>query len=91
MVFARTRPEYKEKHCFFNASERDRRGPVGDVRLARAEEYILCASHKPPRCSCTAALLFFAAAALPLLLRLLVLQLLLLLWRWRPWRAARRV
>ena len=35
-VSARTPPECKEKHCFFHASERDRRGPVGDVRLARA-------------------------------------------------------
>ena len=88
MVFARAPPEYKEKHWFLHASKEDRRGPVGDVRLARAAEcieciaaadcrsdtplaarrigseplvrlalscaaiasYILCASHKPPRC-----------------------------------------
>ena len=37
-VPARTSPECKEKHCFFHASEGDRRGPVGDVRLARAAE-----------------------------------------------------
>ena len=37
-VSARTPPECREKHCFFHASERDRRGPVGDVRLARGEE-----------------------------------------------------
>ena len=37
-VSARTLPECREKQCFFHASERDRRGPVGDVRLARAKE-----------------------------------------------------
>ena len=37
-VSARTLPECREKHWFFNASEGDRRGPVGDVRLARGEE-----------------------------------------------------
>ena len=42
MVFARTPPEYKEKHCFLHASKEDRRGPVGDVRLARAAECIEC-------------------------------------------------
>ena len=41
-VFARTPPEYKEKHCFLHASKEDRRGPVGDVRLARAAECIDC-------------------------------------------------
>ena len=40
MGFARTPPEYKEEHCFFHASKEDRRGPVGDVRLARAAECI---------------------------------------------------
>ena len=40
-VSARTLPECKEKHFFFHASERDRRGPVGNVRLARGEEYIV--------------------------------------------------
>ena len=39
-VFARTPPEYNEKHCFLQASKEDRRGPVGDVRLARAAECI---------------------------------------------------
>ena len=41
-VFARTPPEPKEKHCFLHASKEDRRGPVGDVRLARAAECIEC-------------------------------------------------
>ena len=40
-VSARTPPECREKHCFLHASERDRRGPVGDVRLARGEEDIV--------------------------------------------------
>ena len=40
-VSARTPPECKEKQGFFHASERDRRGPVGDVRLARGEEDIV--------------------------------------------------
>ena len=32
----------KEKRCFLHASKEDRRGPVGDVRLARAAECIEC-------------------------------------------------
>ena len=40
MVFAGTLPEYKEEHCFLYASKEDRRGPVGNVRLARAAECI---------------------------------------------------
>ena len=48
-VFAGTPPECKEKHCFFHASERDRLGPVGDVRLARGEEDIdECSSTDTP-------------------------------------------
>ena len=39
-VLARTLPEPKEKQCFLQASKADRRGPVGDVRLARAAECI---------------------------------------------------
>ena len=37
-VSARTPPEPKEKQWFLQASKADRRGPVGDVRLARAAE-----------------------------------------------------
>ena len=40
MGSARTHPECKQKQRFFHASEEDRRGPVGDVRLARAVEWI---------------------------------------------------
>ena len=35
-------PEMRGKQCFLNASKEDRRGPVGDVRLARAAECIEC-------------------------------------------------
>ena len=42
MVCAGTPPESKEKHCFLQASKEDRRGLVGDVRLARAAECIEC-------------------------------------------------
>ena len=41
-VSARTPPELREKQCFLQASRADRRGPVGDVRLARAAFSIEC-------------------------------------------------
>ena len=42
MGFPRAPPEYNEKQCLLRASKGDRRGPVGDVRLARAAECIEC-------------------------------------------------
>ena len=37
-VLARTPPKPKEKQWFLQASKADRRGPVGNVRLARGAE-----------------------------------------------------